>query len=47
MPSEDGSEVKIVRTGKVGKRWQHEYSVSTEEARMLYARLRKMGYEKF
>lgn len=45
--NDEDDTVRVVRTGKVGRRWQHEYEMTRKEARALYASLRKQGYDKF
>lgn len=45
LPDGGGEVVKVVRTGKVGKRWQHTYELPVEDARQLWRRLKKQGYE--
>lgn len=45
LPSAGGGDVQVVRTGKVGKRWRHVVTMSREEARGLWKRLKALGYE--
>lgn len=45
LPSAGGGDVQVVRTGKIGKRWRHVVTMTREEARALWTRLKTLGYE--